>query len=124
MVIGKHLFVGSHPIAKAEEEERGEVHLSQDCLAEPLVVHRRQPVAIVQHRLLYEIEDHDGRGTDREQDRDAEAVCERHEDSLQQLCILEVHHVDRAGVNVDVGLEAGLLGRVLVECEAAVKGPP
>ena len=35
----------------------------------------------------------------------------------------EMHHVDWARVNVDVALDAGLFGRVLVEGEAAVKGP-
>ena len=34
-----------------------------------------------------------------------------------------MHHVDWACVNVDVALETGLFGRVLVEGEATVKGP-
>ena len=66
MVIRKHLLVGGHPVAEAQKEERRIAHLVQHRLAQPLIIHRWQSVAIVQHGFLNDVKDEKGHCGDRE----------------------------------------------------------
>ena len=123
VVVGDHLLVAGHPVAEAKEEDGRVVKDAYDSLGEALVVHWGQTVGVEKHSLLHKVEDQDGHGSDREQDRDAEAIGHGDKDNVEQARVLEVHHVDRASVGVDVCLDARLPRHVRISGEATVEEP-
>ena len=69
VVIAEELLTASHPVTEDHEQDRGCLKAIEYVLAEALIVHGWHTVAIVQHQLLLEVENHAGEAGNREENR-------------------------------------------------------
>ena len=109
VVIAEELLVRGHPVGKADVEERSELELPEDVVGEAFIIHGRHDIAVEEHDLLDQVKHQEGKHGNWEQDWHAETIEEGDVGNCEDGRVLVVHEVDRALLNVDIGLDRGAL---------------